>query len=108
MPTSWHLGAALHAQGTLSPFARGNPDIFGEDGNSRWDFNVLPLFERGRRVADLIIHAHRGIDRLADPVNHHVGEQLVFAETRFHVAIAVAPCTELLYHPAGQPDGRVI
>ena len=69
---------------------------------------MLPWFERWRRVADLVIHAHRGIDRLAHPVDHDIGEQLVFAETLFHVAPAVAPRTELLNHPAGQPDGRVV
>src|SRR5260370_36273428 len=108
MPTSWHLRPALHAQGALSPFARGDPYVFGKDGNPRRDFNVLPRFQRWRRMADFVIHAHRGIDRLAHPVDHDVGEQLVFAETLFHVAIAVAPGTELLYYPAGQPDGRVV
>src|SRR2546425_9944648 len=108
MAASWHLCPAVAAQGALSPFARRDPDTFGEDANPRRDFDVLPWLERWRRVADLVIHAHRGIDRLAHPIDHDVGEQLVFAETLFHVALAVAPRTELLNYPAGQPDGRVI
>ena len=44
--------------------------------------------------------AKRGIDRLSHPVDHDVGEQLVFAETPLDVAIAVAPRTELLHNPA--------
>src|SRR6266852_9951806 len=60
MPTSWHLRPALHAQGALCLFARGDPYVFGKDGNPRRDFNVLPRFQRWRRMADLVIHAHRG------------------------------------------------
>ena len=46
MPTSWHLGPVLYAQGALCPFARRDTYIFGEDGNPGRDFDVLPRFER--------------------------------------------------------------
>jgi hypothetical protein len=49
-----------------------------------------------------------GMDRLGHPIDHHVGEQLIFAETLFHVAIAVAPRTELLHDPGSQADRRVV
>src|SRR5258708_12120738 len=108
MPTSWHLRPALHAQGALCPFARGDPYVFGKDGNPRRDFNVLPRFQRWRRMADLVIHAHRGIDRLAHPLDHDGGEQLVFAETLFHASIAAAPRAYLLYYPSRQPHWPLV
>ena len=63
MTASWHLCPALHAQGALCPFARRDPDIFGEDGNPRRDFDVLPWFERWRRVAErpLVDEAELGL-----------------------------------------------
>ncbi len=48
--------------------------------------------------------ATRGMDRLGHPIDHHVGEQFIFAETLFYVAIAVAPRTELLHDPGSQAD----
>src|SRR6266704_479058 len=109
MAASWHLRPAFDAQVALRQFARkGDPwgEIFGEAGEPHWNVNTLPRRERLRHGQVLVVVANRGIDRLGHPIDHHMREQLIFAETLFHVAIAVTPGTKLLHNPRGQPDWR--
>jgi len=93
MTASWHVSPALHAQAPLRPFARGQADLFREEGNPCWNFNVLPWLKLRRRVSVLVVDANRGRNGFGHPIQHNVGEQLIFAETPLDLAIAVAPHT---------------
>src|SRR5579885_577954 len=59
-------------------------------------------------VTGVVIQADGGIDGLGDPVQGHVGEELVFAETPLDVPCTVAPGTELLHDPGRQSHRRVV
>src|SRR5260370_1673450 len=96
----WHLGPALNAQVALRQVARwiAAGDIFGEAGEPRRDLD----FQIGRQLerVQLPIVAKGGSNGLRYPVDHDVGQQLVFAEAPLNLALAVTPGTEFLHDPA--------
>src|SRR5712691_7472978 len=108
MTASWHLGPALHAQAALRPFARRQVDLFGEKGYASRNFNVLPWLKLRRRVGALVVGANRRRYGFGGPIEHYVGEQLIFAETPLDLAITIAPCAEFFKNPRGQANRRVI
>src|SRR5690606_19840989 len=56
----------------------------------------------------LVVEPRGRRDRPGDPVDHHVGEELILREAALDVAVAVAPGAELLDDPRGEPGGRVV
>ena len=72
-------------------------------------------FDRRRRAPRLVVDAHRGVDRLAEPVDRDRREQLVDCEAPQHISAArsflrrhaVAEHPPLVDQPRRQPGGRV-
>ena len=48
------------------------------------------------------------MDGLRHPIERHVGQQFIFAETALHVAITVRPVAKFLDDPGGQRGGRIV
>src|SRR5579864_5756798 len=56
----------------------------------------------------LVIEARRRVNRLRDPIDHHVGQQLILGEAALDVAAAIAPGAELLDDPSGKTGRRIV
>ena len=61
-----------------------------------------------RRQLRLVIKTTGRMDCLSHPIERHIAEQLVFAETALDLAIAVGPVAEFLNDPGGKRRGRIV
>ena len=69
--------------------------------------DALAVRDGPRRVEARVVGPEGRADRPRDPVQHHVRQQGVLGEASLDVAAAVAPRSEFLHDPGGEPDRRV-
>ena len=109
VPAARHVDPVGHVVTLLHPRSGEAQDLFlriarDAGGNS----DVLRRLLQHAAVHGLPVQARRRRDGLRDPVEHHVGDQLIAGEDGLRIAVAVTPRAELLHDPREQPGGRVV
>src|SRR5262249_1963209 len=92
----------------LDPLARRHGRLLGEPGDPARRLNALALLEAQRAAAALIVEARRRTDRLRDPIDRDIGQQVVLREPPLAIAVAIAPGAKLFDAPGGQSHRRVV
>src|SRR5262249_27648461 len=102
------LAPVRHVVVLLHPAAGHLRDLAGEHRDPPGDLDEATPIRRPPDLARLVVEARRGRDRVRDPVERDVGEELVLGEAALDVAVAVRPSAEFLDDPGRQPDRRVL
>src|SRR5581483_6230752 len=100
MSSRWHLRPTLDIVEALCQGTRGNRDLRREDRYAGWHFDSST--KCFTLVGCLVVKTHGGVNGLGDPIDHDVGEQLIFREDTLNVPMTIAPGTELLDDPPCQ------
>ena len=108
MASSRHRSPAPQVVGALAPLSRRTAEFERERSHSRRGLYLLVALHRPRVSLVLLVHPRGRADGRGRPVDGDGGQQLIFGEASFDVAIAVAPGAVLLHYPGGETDGRVV
>jgi hypothetical protein len=108
MAASGHLCPAPNMVRPLAPLAGWTGDVLGKQDHTRRGRDRVVFAHHPQGALVLPIHPGGGADRLRHPVERYDGQQVVLGESRFHVAVAVAPGAVFLYNPGGESRGGVI
>src|SRR5262245_45381507 len=115
MTAAWHLGpmdqSSPHAP--FDPSAWRHIDFFREQCKSHWG-RLARFRERRHRwrswiiMRRLIVNADRRWHRLAQPVDHDIGEQFIFSKAIVEITSVVTPGPELVDDPGCKTCGRIV
>jgi hypothetical protein len=93
----------------LQIFAWGPFNLLGGACDSCRNLNAVLCSPGPRRVIPFVVEPIRGIDRLGDPVDHHIRQKLVSGEMPVQVSSWwISPHIPFLDDPGGQSCGRII
>src|SRR5258708_1009106 len=92
----------------LQIFAWGTFNLLGGECNSCRNLNAVLWSPGRRRVIPFVVEPIRGIDRLGDPVDHHIRQKLVSGEMPVQVSSWwISPYIPFLDDPRGQSCGSI-
>src|ERR1700683_1614281 len=108
MASSRHHSPSLDVVNSLRPMTRRTNQLARKHRHRSWGLDASAGLEAPRMMARFIVKARRRIYRLRDPVDHHIGQQLIFGKTLFDLAMTIAPGAKLLDDPRAQSRRRII
>src|SRR5580704_12451445 len=108
MPAPRHRGPPPHIIYALRPMAWRTHQLRRKQRDRSRRFDSRAGLQPPRMVPRLVVQPRRRVYRLRDPVDHHVGQQLIARETLLDVAMTIAPRAELLDDPRRQSRRRIV
>lgn len=82
-------------------------EVLSKRSDSGWRFYSLATLE-GRFVTVLKIRPGGRVGGFSQPIDHDIGDELIFGKPSFEFAVTVAERSELVKQPGSQTYGRVV